>query len=448
MSTPKSNINKSTEKKIPTKKHLARLERERLQRRYILIGSIIVIVVVLGLVVYGVIEASVIQPRQPIALVGEDTITTGAFQARARFERYQLIQQYVGTLQNMQLFGGDQNTQSIFEQSLSQIELQLDPLTLGQSVLDQMIDENLIRQEAVRRGITVSDEEVEDRIQAEFGYFPGGEPPTPTTIPTTVPTSTLNPTQNSLLPPTMTPTITPTSTPDLTATETATATATMTPTPTESVIAPTQTLMPSLTPTPFTFSEYQRTYEEVVDNLEREVGISETVLRDIFLNNLYREKLLADITADLTNQQEQVWARHILVSDEITANEVLERLEAGEDFGALAAELSTDESNKNLGGDLGWFPSGQMVEEFENVAFTLEIGEISDPVQTSFGWHIIQVLGHEIRPLSATEFDQLKSQDFSEWLEQLRTQVNPTIMDYFEERIPTEPTIPPQLTTS
>lgn len=98
-----------------------------------------------------------------------------------------------------------------------------------------------------------------------------------------------------------------------------------------------------------------------------------------------------DENKDSFAQTEQVEASHILVEDEATAKEVLEKINAGEDFAELAKEYSTDTSNAENGGELGFFGTGEMVEPFEKAAFALEVGAVSDVVETEFGFHIIKV---------------------------------------------------------
>ncbi|HLE14460.1 MAG TPA: peptidylprolyl isomerase [Anaerolineales bacterium] len=435
----------SQEKRVITKKHLARMERERIQRRYILIGAALVAVAVVGLLLYGVIQERVLLPRQPVAIVGKDRISSGEFQDRVLFQRRQLVQQYISAYQNYESFASDPNAQAFFQQNLNQISLELDPQTLGQSILNTMIEDILIRQEAARRGISVTDEEVDRFIQEQFGYFPGGEPATITPVPTTVPTSTLSATQLALVPPTSTPTSSPdlTGTPDLTTTAAPSVSPSQAATSTPS--GPTPTSGPTATATPYTAEQFQANYQEVIKNLKDDIGVGEDTLIKIVKGQLYRQKLQAVLTEGLPRSQEQVWARHILVADEATAKEVKSRLDGGKDFAELAAEFSTDESNKDSGGDLQWFPIGQMIPEFEKVAFALNVGQISEPVQTTFGWHIIQVLGHEDRPLTAFEYDQIRQTKFDEWLQAERDKADPTIFEYWQERVPTEPSIPPEI---
>lgn len=89
--------------------------------------------------------------------------------------------------------------------------------------------------------------------------------------------------------------------------------------------------------------------------------------------------------------EEQVSARHILVKSKEDAEEIIEMLIAGEDFGDLAKAFSTDLGSGAMGGDLGFFGRGEMVESFEEAAFSLRIGEVSDPVESIHGFHIIKV---------------------------------------------------------
>lgn len=87
----------------------------------------------------------------------------------------------------------------------------------------------------------------------------------------------------------------------------------------------------------------------------------------------------------------QVKASHILVADENTANEVKKKLDDGADFAELAKEYSKDTANSNKGGDLGYFTKDKMVKEFADKAFSMKKGEVSEPVKTSYGYHIIKV---------------------------------------------------------
>ncbi|AFS80955.1 PpiC-type peptidyl-prolyl cis-trans isomerase [Candidatus Nitrosopumilus koreensis AR1] len=84
---------------------------------------------------------------------------------------------------------------------------------------------------------------------------------------------------------------------------------------------------------------------------------------------------------------------HILVSKQSEALEIMERLKNGEKFGKLAKELSTDSSSAKRDGSLGYFTKGMMVKPFEDTAFKLQIGEISEPVKSEFGYHIIKRFG-------------------------------------------------------
>ena len=108
--------------------------------------------------------------------------------------------------------------------------------------------------------------------------------------------------------------------------------------------------------------------------------------------------------AAVTRHEQELHARHILVATEAEAKEIAERLKKGEDFATLAKEKSQDTGAE--GGDLGFFTRGQMLKPFEEAAFALDVGEISDPVQTQFGWHIIKVEEKRDQPLPT--FDQVK----------------------------------------
>jgi len=339
-----------------------------------------------------------------------------------------------------QMFGMDPNSDPQMSQSLSQITQQLDtPSSVGGQVIDDMVNDLLIRQYAKANGIIVSAADVEKAAQEALRYYQNGTP-SPTLTPTELVYPTLDGTQLALVTPTPTATIPPTLIP--TETQTIASTPTSVPTPTPAVTG-TATPIPSPTasPTPYTLQGYQTQYQNAL-KVYSVLGLSSSEFRNIFFEaGLYHDRVLAKITESITHQQEQVWARHILVADEATANDIRAQLDAGADFGALAAQYSIDTGSKDIGGDLGWFGRGKMVAEFEKVAFSLKIGEISQPVKSTFGYHIIQVLGHEIRPLTEQEYSDAVTAAFNSWLQSQRANSKVVINNSWTNFVPTTPTL-------
>lgn len=119
-------------------------------------------------------------------------------------------------------------------------------------------------------------------------------------------------------------------------------------------------------------------------------------------------KKLYDETTKAMAPEEEINARHILVEDEAQAKAVAERLKKGEDFAKVAAELSKDPGSGKEGGSLGWFTKDRMVPEFAEAAFKLNKGQVSEPVKSQFGWHVIKLEDKRTKPLP--DFAMVKPQ--------------------------------------
>jgi foldase protein PrsA len=182
--------------------------------------------------------------------------------------------------------------------------------------------------------------------------------------------------------------------------------------------------------------------EEVFNQMLESNNTTVDALKDDLKNYLTIRKLLEpqikitdeelqtyfDENKDSFGEAEQVKASHILVADEATAKEIKQKLADGADFAELAKEYSTDEGTRENGGELGFFAKGTMVTEFDDVAFTLPVNEISDPVKTDYGYHIIKV--EEKKEAKEANFDDSKKEiketliqqkmetEYSTWLEE------------------------------
>ena len=129
---------------------------------------------------------------------------------------------------------------------------------------------------------------------------------------------------------------------------------------------------------------------DVHNALREQIIIDKAVGKDVKVSDAQIQQYFSKNHAAF-DKPEQIRARHILVADLPTANKVEADLKAGKDFGDEAKQYSIDPGSKDKGGDLGLFRRGQMVPAFDKAAFSLPINQVSQPVKSPFGYHIIQV---------------------------------------------------------
>lgn len=434
MAKKKKNQGQEDPKELTRKQRRANTrDAERNRKIMMIVGGVIGAVLLILLI--GLIAEFVFKPNSNVAKVGDDAIVTKDFQKRLYLEESQLENQYIQMVQLEQQFGG----QGIFTAQLNQIQSTLaSPFALGIDVLDKMIEEKLVEQEAAARGITVSDEEVNEAFRSEIA---AGQNAVTEAQATSTAEAAAEATEVAAG-------WTPTPTPTIDASAPITAADTVAPTPEP------QPTLPLLTDAAF---------EEGVDTLEENLNdigdLSVDEYRKLIYLRLLTEKVSEAIAdEEVTETEEQVNARHILIREiaapaeadaaaddatndgadagaeesldtpevetrsleeaEALASEIYQRLQDGEDFAELAAEYSDDLSNAENGGDLGWFARGQMVAPFEDAAFALEPGEISEPVETQFGYHIIQLIDRDdTRPKDESTLQQERFQAYRDWVQ-------------------------------
>lgn len=174
---------------------------------------------------------------------------------------------------------------------------------------------------------------------------------------------------------------------------------------------------------------YNMTMEDMKDNVKMNLSLKKLVGSNIIISD---EEIVSyfEENKEKFNQEEQVSASHILVESEELAKEIREKLVAGEDIAELAKEYSTDEGTKNNGGNLGFFGRGEMVESFDKAAFTLNIGEISEPIKSNYGYHVIIV--NEKKEAKLANLEDSKD-DIKETL--LEAQIPEAFNEWYEQKI-------------
>lgn len=169
---------------------------------------------------------------------------------------------------------------------------------------------------------------------------------------------------------------------------------------------------------------FAATYQAELDR----TGFSDEEYRQMVEAQVLAPKVGQELTAGIPAEVEQVHYRQIQVSTEEEAQAVLARLEAGEDFAAVAREVSTDAQTRDEGGDRGWLARGEGDPFLEDALFLLEPGAISDPLPTQTGVFLFQVVEKALRSLDDSQRQQLERQSYRRWLEEKQQTL--TIVNY------------------
>ncbi len=369
--------------KGPNRKQQATRKRDEKAQRIIIwiaIGVGVALLLILG---FGIVNELIIKANAPVARIDGTPIKTKDYQARVRFERLNTqsrILQYENYL--TQFDTTDETMQSLvaqLQQQKAQMESQLAPgvaTLFGGNVLDQMIDEFLVRKEAERLGFAVTEEEVARQVEQLFGY-------------------------------------------DRDAAATA-------------VVTTTETV--TNTTTPMTKEEFQTYYEQFKSSFLRQSGLSEAAFWKTAEIELLRPKVVEALTQDVEARVNQANVTILVTGTAEAAMVWQQRLNDGESIDALVEEINNSASASGWAVDLSWLPPGRLITEYgegvETAAFEIPVGTASDPITgTSGGVYVVFVRGREVRDLDAFVLDSAREQRFSEWLaEQKKTRVE--YLDY------------------
>lgn len=251
-----------------------------------------------------------------------------------------------------------------------QIELQtLIPFLRDQlpaALLDTMIEGVFVEQYADERGITVTDAEVQAAIEEQLG-FTGGSEPTPAAERTVE---------------------------------------------ADAVAEETEPAAPSMTR-----EEFEQVYEQYAVTVETQAGVAEQAFRDIVRTRVLRDKVRDAVTQDVPAAAPQIQHRRILVETEEEAQTARQRLVDGEDFATVAGEVSQETATDASGGEAVWSRQSDLPAAIREAAANLSVGQISEPVEATNGFYIVEVLDRQQdRPLTPAQLQQAQDERFRQWL--------------------------------
>ncbi len=403
---------KKEERLRQSRKEVLIARRQEHQTRQIRLAIFAIVGLLAVVVLIGIINELIIKPDSPVATVNDAEVSLSDWQERVRFQRGQLI---VGIEDLAEAFGQDIGQVQQF--AGQQITLLEDAPTLGQFVLDELVDEKLMRQAAAERGIQVSDEDVQKEIEEAFGFFGGAAPtPLPTATETPIPTPSLTPIVSEVISGDL-----PTTVPE--------------PSPTS---GPTSTPLP--TSTPISRDSFQETFEETMAQFE-DLGTDELIFRDVIRAQLYEERLLEElvIEAELPDEALQASFFFLLFDSQEEADQALSDIAAGDYLAVWNAiksqPLDTDteeESSTAIASEVFWRTqediaslyglevSGAVFNDPVDEASTILIVQAEDEETGSDRYYIVMVSGREMRPLSESSLNSARQELLQTWLENKR----------------------------
>lgn len=456
-------------------RRISRREKEERQRRQLFWGVGIAAVAVLLILSAATLNEYWFKPRHVLASVNGHEIRRRDYWKYRAVDLANQASQYA-SIANSGFVSSDQASQysQLAQQASAQIDGVWGSTDVDDQTLQKMIDDQVYVQSLDKFGITITDQDVNDYIAQQYGP-PDAPIFTPTPSPTLIPQraewatqtaaaaiATQEPSVAAASPEAASPIAaspvteaSPAGQPEAVAPAVSaspaavispkgsTAGAQSSPfaggeaTPMASP-AGSPAATPEVSPTPNEAQARETATANFKDYQDAVFGRAHVSRADyvrlIVRPAIARERIDAQLTAPIGQTAEQVRAAHILVDTKDLADAIYQQVTTGgANFEEVAKEQSIDSATAPNGGDLGWFTRGQMVDQFDQVAFSTPPGQISQPVQTKFGWHIIKVYDHQQdRAMTDEQISAAKQAAIDNWLKsrkaelKIESEVEPT----------------------
>jgi foldase protein PrsA len=348
-------------KRVKSKRKPVRDQRRQKTRRLILWGITVLVVAILAIAALLIYSTS----DTAIATVNGVRVRLDTYQKEIRYFQV-LTEKYIQGLEHQRasLDPGDEDYSVMldyYNQAIAQAQQASESQSIESQALQGLINDELIREGAKQMGIFVSEQDLQNEIYRVFGAGVGETG------------SALGNGDNTSL----------------------------------------------------SQEQHEENYKLAVARAKKEFGMNEEEFRDLLRRQALRAKFALALAEEIPSAVEQVHIKHILVAEEEGAMAVADRLAEGEDFAAVAAEVSLDQRSKDQGGDLGWFPRGTYAPVFEDQVFALESeGDIAI-AKDSAGFHVVMLVERDdSRPLPPGTLEHRRRNALAEWLQKQRAQAD------------------------